>query len=503
MHKRTMAWITAATLACGSAAHAKGHGFGEIDELRGLRERWIQAAADMHVPGFSVALVRDGKIAAIEGFGIRDAGSEAPVDEDTMFYIASCTKTYLTVGMLTLCAQEKVALDDPVRKHLPEFTLADARAAETITIRDLLSHRRGLSCGPAVWLDAYTGDITDERFFYWLAKETPQERLDYTNTHFTIAGRVIERVTGKSWRDYLDEAVFTPAGMDRTTGYASVLYGDANAAWPLQWTPQGYERCAVVKTDATMHAAGGLGTSAHDAARWLILQMGSGEIDGTRIIAERLSREMLTPQGRLPETNGSIRRMEGFGLGWQMGTYRGLTPYYTHGGGYAGTGAHLSFMPEKGLGVVVLANSDAGNPLADIISIDIYDRLLGAQGEDLLPQYIRSLWEREARRAATEAERTPITAAHHAGSLAGFVGEYEHPHLGTITMWVDSGTLLARAGGLPLRLYATGAADRIQAIAPSAADLILAPEIAPDGTCRAVVLHPEEEAWRFERRGTP
>lgn len=502
MNRIRQAWVASGVCAVACAgALGEDRGFDRLDGFADLRARWVRAAEDLRVPGFAIALVRDGEIAAIEGFGVRDTSPGAPVDPDTMFYIASCTKTYLAAGALVLVDQGKLGLDDPVRAHIPEFRLADERAAATITVRDLLSHRRGLNCSAGVVLDAYTGEITDERFFHWLAKETPSEQVRYTNTHFTLAGRVIERITGRSWRDFLDEAVFTPAGMDRTTGYASVMYGDPNAAWPMEWTPQGFRRADQIKSDATMHAAGGMGTSARDAARWVMVHLGSGALGDTRMLSARNAREMLTPQSRFPQTRGSIRAMEGFGLGWQMGTYRGLTPYVAHGGGYIGTAAHLSFLPEKGVGVVVLANSSpGGSALGDIVSIDIYDAILGVEDEDLLPLYIKDIAAHHDRRAA----EAPADARARAGDLvhpiAAHTGTYGHPHLGTIVVWSDDDTVKARMGTMAIDLFPTAQPGVLRGVSAMGPIESISFEFDADGRARAVEFIADDEPMRFERR---
>jgi CubicO group peptidase (beta-lactamase class C family) len=288
--------------------------------------------------------------------------------------------------------------------------------------------------------------------------------------------------------------------MDRTTGYASTMYGDPNAAWPMEWTPQGFRRADQIKSDATMHAAGGMGTSARDAARWVMVHLGGGAIGDARVLSERSAREMLTPQSRFPQTRGSIRAMEGFGLGWQMGTYRGLTPYFAHGGGYVGTAAHLSFLPEKGVGVVVLANSSpGGSALCDIVSIDIYDAILGVDDEDLLPAYIKDIAAHHDQRAAA-----PADARARAGDLprplASYTGTYEHPHFGTVVVWAEQDTLMARMGTMAIEVFSTPNGDGLRGVSAMGPIDSIAFDFATDDRARAVELVADAESMRFERR---
>jgi CubicO group peptidase (beta-lactamase class C family) len=207
---------------------------------------------------------------------------------------------------------------------LPEFVLPSEDLTAALTLRDLLCHRHGLECGPIVHRDAYTGQITDEIYFRLLQDAEIANYVRYSNIHFTLAGRAIEDASGLKWQDFLDQRLFVPAGMMRTTAYASEMYGKLEHAEPMLRIEEMWRRSPLVKTDRTMHAAGGMGTTARDAARWLILNLNGGEIDGRRILPETMEEE------------------------------------YFHGGGYVGAASYISFLPEHGIGVAALANSDGG-----------------------------------------------------------------------------------------------------------------------------------------------
>ncbi len=473
----------------------------EIAGYDALVERWTGLAETMGIEGYAIALVRDGELLGAEGFGTRDSERGEPVDAETMFYIASCTKTYVAAAIVTLADEGAIDLDAPVRRYLPEFTLADPGAAEKITVRDLLGHAQGINCSNAVFLDAYTGAINDARYFHWLAREAPAGAIRYTNVHYTLLGRVIERVTGESWRDYLDTRLFTPAGMERTTGYASEMYSDPNAAFPHVWRETGAERADVVKTDAVMHAAGGLGTSALDGARWIMLHMHEGELDGARVYSRGAAREMLREQSRFETTNGSVRAIDGFASGWQMGTWRGGPRYYQHGGGYIGTAAHLSFIPDEGLGVVVLANmSPEGSAFADVVSIDFYDRELETEDPyDFLPPYAKRVNELHARAADDLLPR--LTSAHLSRAAHRYTGSYYNEWLGRVDVTFARGELVVTMGNMTFSTHAAedGAVDAFRIVASGdATDCRFV--VSPEGEVMAIEMIDEETgADRFER----
>ena len=449
-------------------------------DLQGFDARWSKAAAELGVPGYAVAIVKDGRLYAVDcgGFGARD--QTRPINENTIFYIASITKTYTALALAILADVEEVDLDEVARVYLDRLQFASGDAADRITVRDLLCHRPGINQGTIVFLDAYVGQITEDRFYHWLQTVVPTFEVTYTNVHFTIAGRVIEAVTGSSWKDFLHEEIFAPAGMKRTTAYASLMYADPNAAFPMIEVGGNWVESPQRKTDSVMHAAGGMGTTALDGARWIELFLGRGDAGNEPVVSPDVIDEALEYQSRLPRPDGSIRRIQGFGLGWFLGEYRGRR-YAQHGGGYVGTAAHISFLPDDNLGVVVLANgSPGGQAFGTIVSIDVYDRLLGEVGHsDLLGGYVDQTRQRreEQEKQREQRESGPrVTNEAWGWPLAVCAGVFGHPHWGEIQFEIENGQLIGAYGDMRVDLFADAKA----------------------GVCRAVTAFGPSE-FRFER----
>lgn len=497
MRLRLVTWTVAIGSVCLLATASPGQpvGLDDVPEFQGMRARWAGAMDDFNVPGMAIAIVRDGRILAIETFGVRAPGPQGQADgpapdPETMYYIASITKTYLATAVGVLVDEGKLSLDDPVKKYLPRFALADGSGsgADSITIRDLLSHKPGIGGSPIVDLDAYTGEITEDRYYRWLATIKPTGKTDYTNIHFTLLGRVVESVGGKPWRDYLQERLFTPARLTRTTGYASRMYADANSATPMERVDGKWEACKLRKTDRTMHAAGGLGSSVADAARYLLLHLNDGEIDGTRVISANMAREMRKLQSRLPDKQGSIRVMEGFGLGWQVGTFHG-TPLCSHGGGYAGTATYYAILPEKNCGFVVLMNAGgAAAGLQDVIAVDILDRLIeGDERVDVYDSYRKRVAEQkkryEVRTAQSKSERSkPFELSR---PMNGYVGRYQNTDLGVVTVAADGDRLKVSAGECELDVMAAGA-DSFKVLGPAFEESVFKFSPSADGSVTEV-----------------
>ena len=436
-------------------------------DLADLAGRWEEAMDACGVPALAVVLVEGDEVVHRVTLGRRDPARDAPVTKDTIFYIASATKPYVAFALAQLAAQGKVELDAPVVRYLARLRLADPELTKTITVRDLLCHRHGLNSREIVLLDAFTGEITDERYYHFLERVESPGRVAYSNVHFTLAGRVIEAVSGQSWRDYLAEHVFAPAGMTRTTGYADWMYAQDDVAIPAQVVDGHAQAAPVRKTDRTMHAAGGLGTSIDDLSRWLRVQLGRGASEGQRLLSERATEATWALQSASKD-DAEFGPTEGFALAWQRGSYRGHLEL-RHTGDYAGSASAVLFLPELGLGLGILATGGAGaGAVRQLVATDVRERLLADdQVRDPLPALLeraRAEKQRDERRAA-EARPSAPPGLTLSLPLASYAGTYRNEWLGTLTLEARGAELAARLGDLAFEL-ATPAEDRVELSGP-------------------------------------
>jgi CubicO group peptidase (beta-lactamase class C family) len=467
-------------------------------DLAELTPRWEQAMQVCGVPALAVVVVEGDEVVHRVTLGRRDPARDAPVTKDTLFYIASATKPYVAFALAQLAEQGRLDLDAPVARYLPRFRLADAELARTITVRDLLCHRPGLNSREIVLLDAFTGEITEERYYHFLERVRPLGRVSYSNLHFTLAGRVIEAVSGLTWRDYLAQHLFAPAGMTRTTGYADKMYAEDDVAIPARAVGTRIEATPVRKTDRTMHAAGGLGTSIDDLARWLRLQLGRGSLDGVRLLSElatEASWELQAPS----KDDAEFGPVEGFALGWQRGRYRDQLEL-RHGGDYAGSASAVFVLPEAGLGLGILAIGGGGaRAVRQLVATDVRERFLSDGAiQDPLPE----LLERARAERAADEQRASEAGARTRAELEltlpreRYAGVFHNEWLGTLKLEWKEHQLAARLGDLALELEGRGPnAFELDSEGPSNAPgafELAGPEV------RAVVLQ-LGEAVRFER----
>jgi CubicO group peptidase (beta-lactamase class C family) len=473
-------------------------------KLAGLRESWLSAMNEIDVPGAAVVVVKDGKVILLEAMGVRDVASRKPVTADTIFYIASCTKSLNAMAALTLVEQGKLELDAPAKKYLPHFQVADAKLTENLTIRDLLCHAEGLDSQPITFGEAYSGEMNDARYWRMMKDARATGSFRYTNLHYTILGRVIEAVSGQGWKDHVESRVCKPAGMTRTTAYASRMYADENVATPTIYWDKKLIAAPQRKTDRTMHAAGGMGSTANDLARWMRLNLGGGEIDGVRILSEKLTREMQQRHASTPEpqrTPVPDLFHDGYGLGWQTGSYKGKR-FIQHGGGYVGAAALVTMVPDEKFGVAVLCNTDAGgSAFTAMATVNVLDRMLGFDPPVDMMKEIRPRHERFRQRRAEQAAAATKTVDKAALSLpiGAYVGKYQNEDLGTIQIANTDGRLTFQLGDLRPHLFSTDDRDRFAAAFSGGVIDGGRFDIA-DRKVKAIIIRSEDNEERFERR---
>lgn len=443
---------------------ASARDFEDHPALAGLMERWEPLLEALHVPGFAIAVVDDSGT-YIETYGHGDAEQSRPVDADTMFYIGSITKTYTATAILKLVEEGRVRLDDRVIDHMPRLKLSDKEIEQKMTIADLMTHRYGIDDnGPFVTLEAYTGELTDDRFYYWMERALVRGHVDYSNEHFDILGRLVETVTGMDWRDYLKKAVLDPMGQTRTTGYASILYGDANAAFPLLYTEAGFQVPPQLKTDRTMHPGGGLGVSIRDAAQYLKMHLDGGRLEGEAFLNPDHVALMQGMQVPYPEAEGTDFIETGRTLGWEMGTWMNAVPMVYHGGGFVGAANEYILLPEQDAAIALFMNSEG--PAIGWLRLAIRDLLVRLTGvgseDDLLAKLMEEIDAGTLRGGiliapSPMAGSMPAMTADSLSIPAGqYTGAFQSRHLGTMTFTLEDGHLTLRLGEAPLPIEADG-----------------------------------------------
>lgn len=391
-----------------------------------------QALAAFQAPGFSVGVIKDGKVVLAQGYGVRTAGKPEKVDANTLFAIASNTKAFVSTALAVLQTEGKLRLDDPVRRHLPYFALYDPYVSERATVRDLLCHRLGLGTfsGDVIW---YKSRLTPEEVVsqaqHLPAAYSFRAGYGYSNLMFIAAGEVIRAAAGQPWDQWVSERFFRPLGMTRTCTSVSQLGKMDNVATP-HITRTGNAPIPYANWD-NMGAAGGVISSANDMLRWIELQLGKGEFRGQRLFEAGVVQETWRP-------HNAFRRFSAYGLGWSLGEKAGM-PVVSHGGGYDGMYSRVVMVPESNLGIVILTNSMTG--LSGALSNYILDAYLATPDAQWLDKALTRERNGEKEWNDRRQQRLDARVLNTRPSLApnDMVGVYHDPLYGNINIEQSAG----------------------------------------------------------------
>ena len=420
------------------------------EKIREIDAYAEKTRADWNVPGMAVAIVKDDKLVFAKGYGVRELGKTEKIDENTLFAVASNSKAFTTASLAILVDEGKLNWDDKVIKHLPEFELADAYVTREMTVRDLVSHRSGFDTfsGDLLWYETtYKDDEILKRLRYLKPKTSFRSAYGYQNLMFIAAGKVIERVSGKTWSQFVSERILTPIGMLRTTTTIRDLNSKGNYSMPHNESGGTLRVLHLGNVDGAA-AVGGLNSSVADVTKWLRLQLGRGKYEGKQIFSEKQSWEMWQQNTAIPISQAGAkfipsRHFNGYGLGWFLWDYQGRK-VVSHGGGLDGMISETAMMPEENLGLVVLTNSET--PVNVIMQNKIFDVFTGAPKRDWSAEYLSRA---KAGKTAEIEERAKLEAARVANTkpslaLKDYAGIYSGSLYGDVTVAEENGKLVLR-----------------------------------------------------------
>ncbi|TFW22556.1 serine hydrolase [Duganella callida] len=413
-----------------------------------------RALKTFDVPGMAIAIVKDGKVVAAKGYGVRKLGESTPVDGKTLFEIASNSKAFTAAALAMLVDQGKIAWDDPVTKHLPGFQMYDSYVTGQMTVRDLLTHRSGLGLGAGdlLWWPS-TQFSTDEiiaRLRYVKPSTSFRASYAYDNLLYIVAGKIVAEKAGKPWGAAIQEQILDPLGMRGTkTSVADMLASEDHSAPHSKIN----DRISVVKPMPVPNAVGavGINTNAEDIARWMNLLLNGGKMEnGKQLFSAKQAAELWSEQTpmRIREPKPALAATKpnffAYGLGFQLRDYKGRK-IAMHGGALQGFYSTVLMVPEEKLGIAILTNAENSPAMASLY-YRILDQYLKVQPSDWIKLYA----EQEAAMHKEELERqgkeTTARAATSQPSLplAAYDGEYQDAWYGKVSIRDEGGKHVMR-----------------------------------------------------------
>ncbi|RIV20579.1 serine hydrolase [Fibrisoma montanum] len=400
--------------------------------------------ADWQIPGLAIAIVKDGKVVVSKGYGTREIGRTEPVDDNTLFLIASNTKLFTGTALAKLEDDKKLSLNDKVTKYFPDYKLYDPAATQLVTVRDLLCHRLGTK--------TFQGDFT-----FWdtnlpraevirrmrLLKPPGQFRQDYgyCNSGFVTAGEIIPKVTGQSWEQYVESTIVQPLGMTNTYMLTAGAEGRPNMARPYttSFTLDGKPVRLPYDNVDNLAPAGSMVSCVKDLSKWLMMQLDSGRFAGNQMLPWRVLQRTRDANTILGSRKSAVypRHFQAYGLGTIMSDHNGRQ-VYAHTGGAFGFVTNTCFVPEAKLGITILTNQDNQN-FFELLRYMILDAYLGVPYTDR-SRFFLNLTRPETEKQVQELKALADRVAKKnkpALPLANYAGTYQNELYGTITIRPD------------------------------------------------------------------
>lgn len=309
---------------------------------------------DLGIPGVALGIVRGDRIVHLQGFGVADETGR-PVTAQTPFRIGSITKSFSALAIMQLVEAGKVELDAPVRRYLPWFRVADEAASAKITVRHLLNQTSGLStlAGNAYW-DSRDGLGASVRSLRTVELSQPVGAgFQYSNVNYSIIGLVVEATSGQPYADYIAQHIFEPLAMRHSftatapslaAGLAmGHLYSIGHMAADIGVDPPAYL------------PAGFVSASVEDMSHYAVAQLNGGRYGNATILSAQGIAQLHHPAVAVGEIHAGLKNTS-YGMGWVIGPING-TPSIWHNGDTGRFHAMLIMAPERGTGIVLLANA--------------------------------------------------------------------------------------------------------------------------------------------------
>lgn len=419
-------------------------------KLQGFDAYMTKILKDWNAPGVGVGIVAGDKLVFAKGYGYRDYEKKLPFTPTTLGQIASNTKLFTAVAAGLLVDEGKLTWDKPVRDSVPTIQFYNDQLNNTVTLRDMLAHRTGITRHDTIWFKSdFTRLELFERIKYLEPREPIRQTFLYNNLMYAAAGYLIELQSGKTWEEFVREKIFAPLNMTSTVYSIADMLKQPDYGVPYTEKRDSFElyKIPYYEDIAGVAPCGAIISNIQDMSHWLIALMNDGKYAGQQILAADVLKATLEPAIALPNTMAETRGYwellnSAYGMGRETTSYRGHLLTF-HGGDLPGFHSQVSFMPRERIGAIVFVIGNHCASLYNTISYNIYERLLGLDqtpwSERLLELRLKGKKAGTEARAKAGAERIPDTKPSH--SLSDYVGEYEHPAYGVLKIGLGDGQL--------------------------------------------------------------
>ena len=443
-----------------------------FEELKGKIEEYLEKWS---CPSVGLGVILDGEVLFCDGIGLRDREQGLPATGKTLYQIGSCSKAFTSAMCAKLVDEGKLSWDTPIRDIAPEVQFYEDFTSQNVTLRDILSHRTGVPRHEFSWYgNQFDRKELVEHVRYLEPNKPFRTTFQYNNYGYVIAGYLIEKVTGKSFEENLQETFLDPLGMTRTTLYLDDIEADPDHATPYGAPGEdldGNKKVPFYRTEvedksrgigAPFAAAGAINSSAEEMLRWVKFHLADGDDagkwEGKQILSKESFNELHKPAMiikdmlDMPQDESDFHT---YALAWFVENYRGHKVIH-HGGSINGFSAMTFMVPDIKLGVVAYTNME-GCQLHMSVCKTVADHFLGLSDANWMERYYT--WVSE-RRATSKEEMAKLAGPRKEGTspshaLEDYAGEYRRAGYGYCSVNVCDGKLVMHFLGVdnPLDHY--------------------------------------------------
>ncbi len=410
-----------------------------------------RAIDEWKVPGMAVAVVKDGEVVFMKGYGNAVMGDSVtapvPVTPQTQFVIASTSKAF-TAGLLANVMDEypEIKWDAPVINYLPDFKMYDPWVTKNFQVREIMSHHSGFNSYALDDLPPWGYDRDDLYKIYSVLQPTYSFRTKYAynNSMYTIAAKIIEKYTGKSWDDALIERIFTPLEMKNSTTGNISFYTAENLAqgYRMRKAEDKDEIIVVPRTDkddafawlSAVAPAGFVISTVEDMANWVKMHLNHGTYNGKEVISRKNHNMLWYPQ---TITGSDSTRLTNYAQGWTV-EFGEQGRYIRHTGLAYGYTALVGMVPDMDLGFVFLTNNGSSSDPQSALGRDLIELYKGNKSDyfgEYFADYKEDLFSKDEPKAKEEV--TPVAAL----ANKAYVGNYTLEPFGTAKVYEKDGQL--------------------------------------------------------------
>jgi CubicO group peptidase (beta-lactamase class C family) len=393
------------------------------------------------IPGMSVAVVHGGKTVYAKGFGVKDERTGDKIDPDTVFQLASLSKSLSATVAAHQVGENAIGWDTPIVSKLPWFALADPAVTQMVTVGDMFSHRSGLP--------DHAGDMLedlgyDRRYVLERLRQLPLDpfRISYAYTNFglTAGAEAVAVGAGKSWEDLSQQVLYQPLGMASTSSRFAEYEARPNRAVGHIHIDGKYEPL-YIRDPQPEAPAGGVSSSANDMTRWLAMVLANGSHEGKQIVDPKALLPALTPQIVSSPASEPAMRSGFYGYGFNVGSTSAARMEFSHSGAFElGAGTNFVILPSADVAIVALTNATPSG-VPEALTAQFADLVqFGEVREDWYKLYGDIFKQMEQPTGSLVGQKPPAGPAP-AAPLASYVGTYNNDYWGPARITEKDGKL--------------------------------------------------------------